>query len=110
MNRFVWMLVLGCMLAAVVSCGSDGADADVDSSSGGMDISAGEVVDYAVDPDLCVGQELRPQFAEYDYQCEWARDKGVCVQMPNPNLGKPYFCALCGKKGDKMICYYINPE
>jgi len=75
------------------------------------DIPAKEINDYTPkEKDYCVGRKRRPQFAEYDYQCEAALGKGECVQMPNPHLGNANYCVLCGLKGKDMVCYMINPE
>ncbi|MBM4355564.1 MAG: hypothetical protein FJ109_17545 [Deltaproteobacteria bacterium] len=100
------------MLPLVFACGSDDADPSMDlGGNWAPDVLAKEINEYTPrDKDFCVGQKLQPQFAEYDYQCQDALDKGECVQMPNPHLGKPFYCALCGLKGSKMICFMINPE
>jgi len=108
--RFSVLLLLLPLLLG--SCGNDDSDPSMD-LGGSLDpnIHAMEINEYTPrDKDYCVGQKLQPQFSEYDYQCQDALDKGECVQMPNPNLGKPFYCALCGLKGSKMICFMINPE
>lgn len=75
------------------------------------DIVAHEIQDYElVEGRYCVGQQRLEEFAQYDDQCQAVEGKGTCVSMPNPNLGKAYYCALCGLKGDQMVCYMINPE
>ncbi len=75
------------------------------------DIVAHEIQDYElVEGRYCVGQQRLPQFAQYDDQCEAVEGKGTCVSMPNPQSGNGYYCALCGLKGEAMVCYMINPE
>ena len=109
------------LCASTTSCGSDqGPDSSMDVSaavdvdeelSGLLDIIAHEVTESEpIDSDFCVGQERLPQFAEYDYQCAKVQGQGLCIQMPNPGAGNAYYCALCGLKGEKMLCYMINPE
>ncbi len=109
--RFLGLFLLLLSLFAL-ACGADDSDPSMDLGGNlDPDIQAMEINDYTpVEKDFCVGQKLQPQFAEYDYQCEDALDKGECVQMPNPHQGKSFYCALCGLKGSKMICFMINPE
>lgn len=75
------------------------------------DITAHEIRDFELlESQYCVGQERADSFADYNYQCESVKGQGLCISMPNPNLGNTYYCALCGLKGDQMVCYMINPE
>jgi len=99
-------------MACIPSCGLDDSDPSMDVAGGfGNDIPAKEINAYTpVEQEKCVGQQRDETFAEYDYQCEWALGKGDCVQMPNPDLGNEFYCALCGMKGSNMVCYMINLE
>jgi hypothetical protein len=92
-------------------CPDDGTDPSMDVYGNTPDIPAKEINEFTpVEEKYCVGQQLDEKFAEYDYQCEAAVGKGKCVQMPNPHLGKSFYCTLCGLKGSEMVCYMINPE
>jgi hypothetical protein len=112
MVRLAAVLALGLPLLVAVACSTDGSDPTMD-VGGGLydDIPAKEILPFTpVEEKFCVGRQIDAQFSEYDYQCQAAIGKGKCVQMPNPHLGKPFYCALCGLKGTAMVCYIINPE
>lgn len=112
------LLLLAALAAFLPRCGSDESpNPAMDVLDGPPpevsldDIVAHEIQDYElVEGRYCVGQERLPDFAQYDGQCVAVEGKGTCISMPNPNLGNAYYCALCGLKGDEMVCYMINPE
>lgn len=109
--RFPVILAIATLLL-VPCCSNDNSDPTMDVGGGRWDdIPAKEINAFTpVEEKYCVGQHVDETFAEYDYQCEAAVGKGKCVQMPNPHFGNSFYCALCGLKGSKMVCYLINPE
>jgi hypothetical protein len=99
------------LAAGCLACGSDSSSGGDEGDSRWDDIKAGDIIDYEVrDRSYCVGQRVLEAFADYDYQCEGTEKLGECVYMANPHLGNPFYCALCGLKGTKTICYMINQE
>ncbi len=114
MRAFIYLVPVLVMLAGCLS------DDDVELTVGegqdtvieeGDDIVAHELGTFNVDPGQCVGRGSVPdEFSDYDYQCEDVKDIGECVVMENPHLGNTYYCALCGRVGDEMLCYMINLE
>ena len=107
MRHALAALLVACSLF-IVGCPSDSISSS-DVQEDGDDITAQPIKDDDVaESHMCVGLKVLPQYAEYDYQCQdIAAD---CVEMENPHLGNAFYCALCGLKGTKKLCYSINPE
>ncbi len=107
MRPVLTALLVACSLF-LAGCPSD-SSSPTDSGEAGDDITAEPIKDYdVVESHMCVGLKVLPQYAEYDDQCQdIAAD---CVEMENPHLGNTFYCALCGLKGTKKLCYSINPE
>lgn len=104
-----WLLVVALWLSA---CGSGGTDPSMDVGGRfGDDIPAKEINEFKpVEKSYCVGRLIDPSFAQYDSQCQAVKGQGECIQMNNPEDGKSFYCALCGLKGTKMVCFMINPS
>ena len=109
MLRSVSVSLIFMVVLILSGCPGDSNNPSMDLSGWpGDDIMAKEIKDFTpVEEKFCVGQEIDPQFAEYNEQCAAAEGKGKCVQMPNPHLGKNFYCSLCGLKGTNMVCYMI---
>ena len=107
MRHILAALLVACSVF-IVGCSSD-TTMPVDSGTDADDITAQPIVEYeVVESYNCVGLRVLDEYAEYDYQCQEVA--GDCVDMPNPRLGNTFYCALCGLKGSKKICFAINPE
>lgn len=107
MRRTLAFLLVACSLF-LFGCPSDSTSYS-DTGDEGDAITAEPIKDYeVVESHMCVGLKVLPQYAEYDKQCQDIT--ADCVEMENPQLGNTFYCALCGLKGTKKLCYSINPE
>ncbi|MBM4372723.1 MAG: hypothetical protein FJ098_13790 [Deltaproteobacteria bacterium] len=111
------MMILGpAVLALATGCAGDGGGGGTLDVGGEMrhgDVPAQEIGAYEERPEeFCKGQIRREQFAAYDWQCEAVLGLGKCVVIPeNPDPeNSTIFCALCGLKGEKMVCYFIQQD
>ena len=114
MRLFAILFALAAICTIAPACGSSDDDASMDVSGElehTIDIPAQEISTVTpVEKNYCVGIERDPLFSQYDGQCKDVMGQGECIQMPNPHLGNAYYCALCGLKGERMVCYMINAE
>ena len=115
MRRILIIFSALAITAAFGACSGDGGGDSTLDSGGELaaDVPAHEITPFEERPEeFCKGQTRLDDFAEYDWQCEAVLGLGKCVVIPeNPDPeGSTFFCSLCGLKGDKMVCYFIQQD
>ena len=104
------------MAAALLACacssgGGDGGTMDMSGELATSDVPAYEINPFEEKPEeFCKGRIRRELFAKYDYQCEEFLGLSMCVLVEENHYGESFYCAICGLKGDKMVCYMIQQD
>ncbi len=109
------------LLVALSAAAVFGACSSGDGEGGTLDIGgelAADVPAHEIDPyeerpeDFCKGQIRREEFSNWDWQCEDVMGLGKCVVISENHYTDDgsFYCALCGLKGDHMVCYMIQQD